>query len=102
VQVLSNAAVMSLHLPVMVPLVTEKMRDVAAKQEEVLWFHEARWITFCVASRAVLGDLLTTEKAAQLFPLFQEMSAGCLSLASSTLSFVVVLFFYRAALTHSA
>jgi cytochrome c biogenesis factor len=81
-QVLSNQAVMALHLPLITPLMTESVRSVS-KRDEVLWFNEARRITFCVASRAVLGDLLTREKAEQLFPLFQEMSTGALALVST-------------------
>jgi hypothetical protein len=82
VQVLSNQAVMELHLPLITPLMTERVRNVS-KQGEVLWFDEARWITFCVASRAVLGELLTREKAEQLFPLFREMSSGAVSMVST-------------------
>jgi hypothetical protein len=82
VQVLSNEAVMTLHLPLITPLMTERVRSVS-KQDKILWFNEARWITFCVASRAVLGDLLTSENAEQLFPLFQDMSAGALALVST-------------------
>jgi hypothetical protein len=83
VQVLSSQAVMSLHLPLIVPLMTDTVRAVAAKQDGVLWFNEARRITFYVAARAVLGELLTIEKAEQLFPLFQEMSSGCFALVST-------------------
>jgi hypothetical protein len=71
VQVLSNQAVMALHLPLITPLIAERVRS-ASKQGKVLWYNEARWITFCVATTAVLGALLTKEKAEQLFPLFEE------------------------------
>jgi hypothetical protein len=71
---------MSLHLPMLIPLMTEKVRSVMAKQEDVLWVNEARWITFNVALRAVVGELLTMEVAEQMFPLFKMMSSGCLAL----------------------
>jgi hypothetical protein len=82
-QVFSNTAVMSLHLPMLIPLITEKVRSVMAKQD-VLWVNEAHWITFNVALRAVVGELLTTEMAEQIFPLFKRMSSGCLALVRST------------------
>jgi hypothetical protein len=79
-QVLSNTAVMSLHLPVVIPLMKDKVRSVMAKQEDVLWYYEARWITFCVALKAVVGELLTMEVAEQIFPLFKTMASGGLAL----------------------
>jgi hypothetical protein len=82
VQVLSNQAVMALHLPLITPLMTERVRSVS-KKDEVLWYNEARWVTFCVATSAVLGELLTREKAEQLFPLFKKMSSGSVSLVST-------------------
>jgi hypothetical protein len=75
---------MSFHLPVLISLITDKVRSVMAKHEDVLWFDEARWITFFVALRAVVGDLLTMEAAQQIFPLFKIMSSGCIALVRST------------------
>jgi hypothetical protein len=83
-QVFSSTAVMSFHLPVLIPLITDKVRSVMAKQEDVLWFDEARWITFFVALRAVVGELLTVGAAEQIFPLFKIMSSGCIALVRST------------------
>jgi hypothetical protein len=83
-QVTSNTAIVSRHLPVLIPLMIDTVRSVMTKQEDVLWYNEASWVTINVAIRAVVGELLTMEAAEKIFPLFETMASGCLALVRST------------------
>jgi hypothetical protein len=79
-QTLSQPVVMSLHVPLMIPTVQQKIREVASVNEEVLWIDGARQITFAAATRALVGDLFSDEVLQRLFPCFQEMGDGMFAL----------------------
>lgn len=82
-QVLSPAAVTKLHVPLMIPLMTEAIRNAVDRnvaEEPTLWWEEMRQVAFTVATRAVLSTLISDKECKELYDLFKVMSSGILGL----------------------
>ena len=81
----SKEDVMSRHLPIMVEeyssLVQMATKKGAAGGDTAVKLQPAvRMVTFTVATKAFLGDLLTRQELEQLFPEVCKFGAGALSL----------------------
>ena len=85
-QMSSNEEVMSRHLPVMVEEYSSLVQKAISKgaaggdTEGVKLQPAVRMVTFTLATKAFLGDLLTRQELEQLFPEVCKFGAGALSL----------------------
>lgn len=74
---------MKLHVPLMIPVITETLRKAVVKKGSTLWFEDMRQVAFTVATRAVLGDLVSDKTCKELFLLFRTMSQGAIQMVCS-------------------